>query len=92
MQYHSSNLLQELFQADSDEKIVAQGKLLEQWWNDDLFQTELLEWQNETTEKVQKWWEVSQRLLERRLNSPQFQAAISGVDSSWNPNELASFI
>ncbi len=74
---HAAGFRDEMLAEDDPEQLKLKAERLEQWWNDEALQVELLQWAKKAAEELNAWRERSFEAIERRLESAEFRAAFA---------------
>ena len=72
---HAAGFRDEVLAEEDPEQLKLKAERLEQWWNDEALQVELLQWAKKASEELNAWRERSFEAIERRLESAEFRAA-----------------
>lgn len=72
---HAAGFRDEVLAEENIEKLKLKAEQLEQWWNDEALQVELLQWAKKAAEELNAWRVRSFEAIERRLDSAEFKAA-----------------
>lgn len=74
---HAAGFRDEVLAEEDPEQLKLKAERLEQWWNDEALQVELLQWAKKAAEELNAWRERSFEAIERRLESAEFRAAFA---------------
>lgn len=72
---HAAGFRDEVLAEEDPEQLKLKAERLEQWWNDEALQVELLQWAKKAAEDLNAWRERSFEAIERRIESAEFRAA-----------------
>lgn len=72
---HAAGFRDEVLAEQDPGQLKLKADRLEQWWNDEALQVELVRWANVSARALTAWRERSLEAIERRLESAQFRAA-----------------
>jgi len=72
---HAGAFRDEVLAEGDPEQLKLKAERLEQWWNDEALQIELLQWAKKTAGELNAWRERSFEAIKRRLDSAEFRAA-----------------
>jgi predicted GTPase len=72
---HAAGFRDEVLAEGDPEQLKLKADRLQQWWNDEALQVELLQWAKKAAEDLNAWRERSFEAIERRLESAEFRAA-----------------
>jgi predicted GTPase len=70
---HAAGFRDEVLAEEDPEQLNLKAERLEQWWNDEALQVELLQWAKKAADELNAWRERSREALERRLESAEFR-------------------
>ncbi|MFZ0408213.1 MAG: LeoA/HP0731 family dynamin-like GTPase [Cyanobium sp.] len=72
---HAAGFRDEVLAEENPEQLKLKAERLEQWWNDEALQVELVQWAKKAAEDLNAWRKRSFEAIERRLESAEFRAA-----------------
>ena len=72
---HAAEFRDEVLAEEDPDQLKLKAERLEQWWNDEALQVELLHWAKKAANELNRWRARSFEAIERRLESPEFKAA-----------------
>ena len=72
---HAAGFRDEVLAEVDPEQLKLKADRLQEWWNDEALQVELLQWAKKAAEDMNAWRERSFEAIERRLESAEFRVA-----------------
>lgn len=88
VQGHAWGLLEDTLSCGSEQELAAHAKVLARWWEDRAFQSEVSRWNDQAAASINLWWEATQRMLERRIDSPGFRRAFPKISETFDGGSL----